>query len=156
MRKPGFDACHRRGCRLQSSFRVAAAATQVCAGVGRGVNRSELKDLSAMFHQLPAPEVGRRVLASGEYWQSHTDDDYQGTVLASHLRKSFATNSGPLSERRCSGTPFITITSASALMTRDEDQRRSARTSRLSRVCSSIRLSRRTLRPSCVRALTKS
>ena len=78
MRKPGFDACHRRGCRLQSSFRVAAAATQICAGVGRGVNRSEFKDLSALFHQLPAPEVGRRVLASGEYWQSHTDDDYQG------------------------------------------------------------------------------
>ena len=38
-------------------------------------------------------------------------------VLASHLRKSLATNSGPLSERRCSGTPFITITSASAEMT---------------------------------------
>src|SRR5271165_5233409 len=68
-------------------------------------------------------------------------------VVASQFRKSLATNSGPLSERRCSGTPFITITSASALMTRDDDHRRCARTSRLSRVCSSIRLRSRTLRP---------
>jgi Transposase len=65
-------------------------------------------------------------------------------------RCTLATNSGPLSERRCSGTPFITMTSASAEMTLALDQRRSARTSRLSRVCSSIRLSSRTLRPSCV------
>ena len=27
-------------------------------------------------------------------------------VFASHCRRSWATNSGPLSERRCSGTPF--------------------------------------------------
>src|SRR6267154_959547 len=39
-------------------------------------------------------------------------------VPASHFRSPLATNSGPLSERRCSGTPFIiTITSASASMT---------------------------------------
>src|ERR1039458_10350914 len=38
-------------------------------------------------------------------------------VAASHLRRSSATNSGPLSERRCSGTPFITITSANAPIT---------------------------------------
>ena len=54
-------------------------------------------------------------------------------------RRSLGTNSGPLSDRRCSGTPFITMTSASAEMTLAVDQRRSARTSRLSRVCSSIR-----------------
>lgn len=49
------------------------------------------------------------------------------SVFASHWRRSLATNSGPLSDRRCSGTPFITITSASAEMTMDEDHRRSAR-----------------------------
>jgi hypothetical protein len=48
-------------------------------------------------------------------------------VFANHLRGSLATNSGTLSDRRCSGTPFSTITSASAEMTLDEDQRRSAR-----------------------------
>ena len=49
-------------------------------------------------------------------------------VFASHLRRSLATNSGPLSDRRCSGTPFITITSARAPMILALDQRRSART----------------------------
>jgi hypothetical protein len=34
--------------------------------------------------------------------------------------RSFATNSGPLSERRCSGTPFITMISANAAITLDE------------------------------------
>src|ERR1700723_960482 len=48
-------------------------------------------------------------------------------VAASHWRRSLATNSGPLSERRCSGTPFMTITSASAAITRALDQLRSHR-----------------------------
>ena len=76
-------------------------------------------------------------------------------VFASHCRRSLATNSGPLSDRRCSGTPFDTMTSASAEMTLALDQRRSASTSRLSRVCSSIKLRMRTLRPSCVCALSR-
>jgi hypothetical protein len=33
-------------------------------------------------------------------------------VFASHLRRSLATNLGPLSERMCSGTPFQTIFSS--------------------------------------------
>src|ERR1700757_29386 len=49
------------------------------------------------------------------------------SISASHLRRSFATNSGPLSERRCSGIPRITITSARAPITLAELQRRSAR-----------------------------
>jgi hypothetical protein len=76
-------------------------------------------------------------------------------VFASHFRRSLATNSGPLSDRRCSGTPFITMTSANAPITFAELQRRSARISRHSRVYSSIRLRMRTLRPSCVRALSR-
>jgi hypothetical protein len=55
----------------------------------------------------------------------------------------------------CSGTPFITITSARASITLVEDQRRSARTSRHSLLCSSIRFSIRTVLPSFVLALTK-
>jgi hypothetical protein len=70
--------------------------------------------------------------------------------------KGLATNSGPLSERRCSGMPFITITSASASITLALLHRRSGRTSRLSLSCSSIRFNIRTVLPSCVLALTKS
>jgi hypothetical protein len=56
----------------------------------------------------------------------------------------------------CSGTPFNTITSASASITLALLQRRSGRTSKLSLVCSSIRFNIRTVLPSCVFALTKS
>ena len=51
-----------------------------------------------------------------------------------------------LSDRRCSGTPFHTMTSASAPITLALDAHRPARISRHSRVDSSIRLRRRTLR----------
>jgi hypothetical protein len=67
-----------------------------------------------------------------------------------------ATNSGPLSERRCSGTPFTTITSARASITFAELHLRSGRIIRHSLLCSSIRFSIRTVLPSCVLALTKS
>ncbi len=77
-------------------------------------------------------------------------------VPASHWRRSRATNSGPLSERRCSGTHLITITSARASITFALDHLRSARTSRHSRLFSSIRFSIRTVLPSWVLALTKS
>jgi hypothetical protein len=60
-------------------------------------------------------------------------------VSASHLRRSLATNSGPLSDRRCSDTPFHTMTSANAPITLAFDQHRSARISRHSRVDSSTR-----------------
>jgi hypothetical protein len=51
------------------------------------------------------------------------------------------------------GPPFITMTSAKAPMTFAELQRRSARISRHSRVCSSIRFRMRILLPSCVLTL---
>ncbi len=51
-------------------------------------------------------------------------------VAANHLRKSLATNSGPLSERRCSGTSFITTTSANAEITLALGQLRSQRISK--------------------------
>jgi hypothetical protein len=44
-------------------------------------------------------------------------------MLANHLRRSRATNSGPLSERKCSGTPLINITSASVSINLALDQR---------------------------------
>src|ERR1700747_3250228 len=77
-------------------------------------------------------------------------------VSASHLRRSLATNSGPLSERRCSGTPFVTITSARASITFAELHLRSDRIIRHSRLCSSIRFNIHTVLPSYVLALTKS
>lgn len=61
-----------------------------------------------------------------------------------------------LSERRCSGTPRITITSANAEITFALDQLRSQRIDKHSRVYSSIKFKIRTVRPSCVFALTKS
>src|SRR5260370_8402390 len=75
---------------------------------------------------------------------------------ASHFRRSLATNSGPLSERRCSGTPLVTITSASASITFAELHLRSDRIIRHPRLCSSIRFNIRTVLPSYVFALTKS
>jgi len=54
------------------------------------------------------------------------------------------------------GTPFTTITSASASMTFAELHLRSDRIIRHSRLCSSIRLNIRTVLPSYVFALTKS
>ena len=77
-------------------------------------------------------------------------------VAASHLPSSLATNSGPLSERRCSGTPLITITSANTEITFALLHLRSHRIIRHSLLCSSIRFNIRTVRPSCVLALTKS
>src|ERR1700678_1997344 len=68
-------------------------------------------------------------------------------VFASHLRSSMATNSGPLSDRKCSGTPFSTMMSAGAEMTLDEDQRRSARTIRHSRVSADLEAKERRMLP---------
>ncbi len=76
-------------------------------------------------------------------------------VSANHFRRSFATNSGPLSERICSGTPCNTIKSGSDPITFALDQRRSGRTSKLSLVCSSIRFNILTVLPSYVFAVTK-
>jgi hypothetical protein len=61
-----------------------------------------------------------------------------------------------LSERKCSGTPRITITLANAEITFALGQLRSQPISRHSRVYSSIRFNIRTVRPSCVFTLTKS
>ena len=65
-------------------------------------------------------------------------------------------NSGPLSERTWSGVPRVTMTSASTSITSSLPSRRATRIARHSRVYSSMSVSRRTVRPSCVRVLTKS
>src|SRR5262249_55130870 len=67
---------------------------------------------------------------------------------ASHCRSSLATNSGPLSERRCSGTPRCFITSAKLSITSYLPKRRATRIARHSRLNSSSKVSRRRLRPS--------
>jgi len=76
--------------------------------------------------------------------------------LANHFRNSRATNSGPLSERKYSGIPRTTITSASVSITSLLPSLRATRIARHSRVYSSISVSSRRLLPSCVTALTKS
>ncbi len=88
------------------------------------------------------PEFGvERFAVAVLPWEPGSMYSVFAPVSASHLRRSLATNSGPLPDRRCSGTPFSTMTSASAPITFVLDQRRSARISRHSRVDSSIRLS---------------
>ena len=67
------------------------------------------------------------------------------TSIRKPFSQVFATNSGPLSDRICSGRPFITMTSASASITLALLQRRSGRTSKLSLVGSSIRFNIRTV-----------
>ena len=76
--------------------------------------------------------------------------------FASHWRSCWAMNSGPLSERRCSGMPFHSITSDNVSMTSWVPILRSTRIARHSRVYSSISVNNRNVFPSCVLALTKS
>ncbi len=76
----------------------------------------------------------------------------QATVVLEPCKESFYFPAPEV----CSGTPFITITSASASITFALDQRRSGRFSRHSRVDSSIRFSIRAVLPSYVLVLTKS
>src|ERR687883_664022 len=75
---------------------------------------------------------------------------------ADHSCTALATNSGPLSERMCSGTPRRMNRSDSTSMTSIELSRRDARMPRHSCVNSSMMLSRRSLRPSWVRSSRKS
>src|ERR1700684_646289 len=77
-------------------------------------------------------------------------------TLASHSLSSFATNSGPLSERMFSGIPRNSITSASASITSYLPSLLATRIARHSRVYSSISVNIRNILPSCVIALTKS
>jgi hypothetical protein len=77
-------------------------------------------------------------------------------VAASHLRRSWATNSGPLSERMCSGMPRSIMASARTSITFRLLSLRRGRIARHSRVNSSIRFSIRTVLPSWVNVLTKS
>src|SRR5215470_13711884 len=66
---------------------------------------------------------------------------------ASHCRSSLATNSGPLSERMCSGTPRCFITSAKLSITSYLPKRRATRIARHSRLNSSSKVSRRRPQP---------
>ena len=74
----------------------------------------------------------------------------------SQRRTAFAANSGPLSERMCSGTPRATQSSARRASTSCEFSRRATSIARHSRVCSSTIASIRNGRPSAVRSKTKS
>ena len=74
----------------------------------------------------------------------------------SHKRTAPAVNSGPLSDRRCSGTPRSTMRSPRHSMTWDERKGRPTRMARHSLVYSSTTVRRRTGLPSLVRTATKS
>src|SRR5437763_2301763 len=73
-----------------------------------------------------------------------------------HSWTALATDSGPLSERMCSGTPRRMNRSESTSMTSIDLSRRDTRMARHSWVNSSMMLSMRNLRPSWVRSSTKS
>ena len=68
---------------------------------------------------------------------------------------AFPSGVSMLSERRCFGTPFVTITSASVSITLVEYHVRSDWIIRHSRVCSSIRFNSRTVLPSYVFPLSR-
>ena len=74
----------------------------------------------------------------------------------SHNRTALAVNSGPLSERRCSGTPRWTMRSPRHSMTWGERNERPTWMARHSLVYSSTTVRRRTGLPSLVRGATKS
>ena len=65
-------------------------------------------------------------------------------------------NSGPLSERMCSGTPLVVISLVSVSITSEDLMLRSALIARHSLVYSSMMISSLTPLPSCVLVATKS
>ena len=69
-------------------------------------------------------------------------------LYASHWRNFWAMNSGPLSERMCSGIPRHSITSDNVSITSELPILRSTRIARHSRVYSSSSVSNRSVRPS--------
>ena len=75
---------------------------------------------------------------------------------AIHPFTALATNSGPLSERRCAGTPRAMNRSVRTSITSAEPSCRATRMASASRVNSSTTQSMRNLRPSRVRSSTKS
>ena len=77
-------------------------------------------------------------------------------TCVSQLRTIFAVISAPLSDRMCSGTPRMSMTSAMLSRTPKLLMRRATLMARHSRVNSSIRVISRSLRPSWVWASTKS
>ena len=77
-------------------------------------------------------------------------------TFPSHSRTALDVNSGPLSERMCSGTPRVTIRSASVAITSIALMRRSALIARHSLVYSSITVSNLAALPSRVLSKMKS
>ena len=73
----------------------------------------------------------------------------------SQSRRCRATNSGPLPERICSGTPRHSITFDSVSITSCEVSLRATRSAKHSRIYSSIRASIHNNLPSCVRDLAR-
>jgi hypothetical protein len=74
----------------------------------------------------------------------------------SHARTTAAMNSGPWSERMCSGGPRAMNSSVNVASTSSLDSRRATTIARLSRVNASITVSMRNFLPSWVRSSTKS
>ena len=77
-------------------------------------------------------------------------------IFLSQSRTACAVNSEPLSLRMCSGTPRVTNSQANRSSTSSLLSDRATSIARHSRVCSSMTVSMRTQRPSCVRVCTKS
>ena len=69
---------------------------------------------------------------------------------------ALAVNSGPLSERMCSGTPLVVISLVSVSITSEDLMLRPALIARHSLVYSSMIVSSLTALPSCVLVATKS
>ena len=79
---------------------------------------------------------------------------YSPTFL-SHSPTALAVNSGPLSERMCSGTPLDAINSARVSITSEDRMPRPARMARHSLVYSSMTVSSRMAWPSYTLIWTK-
>ena len=114
---------------------------------------------------LPWDDQGSRLLTVSNYERSQYpfSQGLPGSMynvpvptFPSHWRKSRARNSGPLSDRICSGTPCHTITSDNVSITSGLPILRSTRMARHSLVYSSSSVRSRSVLPSCVLALTKS
>src|SRR5450755_446770 len=116
------------------------------------LQRVEDLAVQELIAQLPVETLTVAVLP----WTPRFDVQRPGAHFPSHFRNSSAINSGPLSERICSGIPRTNITSASVSITRKLPKRRATRNAKHSRVYSSITTKMRSARPSCVIAFTKS
>ncbi len=126
---------------------VCISARLPCRSAHQPVERADIEEVMAWRRLTQYP------FSHGEpgamYWIC-------GPILATHLRSAFEIISGPLSQRMCSWMPCRHMASASASMTPRLLMRRATFSARHARLCSSIRVRMRRLRPSWVCACTKS